>query len=280
MFLDGLKYTQRQRLAYIDFRLMFHGSVYRGDIVEKYDVGLSVASRDLSLYKKLTQDNLRYSRANKRYYQTSEFDPLFMYEPHRTLMKFAYGLTDGLGDSAPNFEFIPSLNGPDVFHVARIIQAINNNKVVEIEYIQSEFAKHRLLAPHSIFFCGYKWYFRAFDTSTQTFGNFEFLLIANVILFQREVSSEARLSSDVQWIEMIELQLVAHPQNILKQRLIQQEYNMKNGVLKVNVRVAVAQHYLKYWNVDCSEDASSADNSCKLHLRNYKSAIVAGVIFD
>jgi hypothetical protein len=54
------------------------------------------------------------------------------------------------------------------------------------------------------------------------------------------------------------------------------DYAMRDGVLKVNVRAAVAGYVLRRWNVDCTEDHSlkgTEDNNQKgaeyhLWLRN------------
>ncbi|MGJ8629479.1 MAG: hypothetical protein ACSHWT_00365 [Glaciecola sp.] len=45
---------------------------------------------------------------------------------------------------------------------------------------------------------------------------------------------------------------------------------MINGVLKVNVRSAVAALYLAHWNVDCTDGKKTNDKNFRLHLRNYQ----------
>ena len=44
--LDSISFAQKQRLAYIDFCLLFKGAIYRQDLVNRFQVGLSAGSRD------------------------------------------------------------------------------------------------------------------------------------------------------------------------------------------------------------------------------------------
>ncbi|MFU8783995.1 MAG: WYL domain-containing protein, partial [Aliidiomarina sp.] len=67
--LENLSFAQRQRLAYIDFSLLFKGSIYRNDLVQRFAVGLSAGTRDFNLYKELAPNNLYYDSQEKRYFQ-------------------------------------------------------------------------------------------------------------------------------------------------------------------------------------------------------------------
>ena len=42
--LDTLGFAQKQRLAYIDFCLLFKGAIYRQDLINRFEVGLSAVS--------------------------------------------------------------------------------------------------------------------------------------------------------------------------------------------------------------------------------------------
>lgn len=71
--MEQLSYAQKQRLSYIDFRLMFVGHFSRAEVVAHFKMGLSNATRDINLYKELAGENLVYDNAEKRYFQTSFF---------------------------------------------------------------------------------------------------------------------------------------------------------------------------------------------------------------
>lgn len=47
---ESLGHAQRERLAYIDFRLYFFGEIGRPDLIERFGVAPAGATRDLALY--------------------------------------------------------------------------------------------------------------------------------------------------------------------------------------------------------------------------------------
>ena len=63
------------------------------------------------------------------------------------------------------------------------------------------------------------------------------------------------------------MNLVAHPK-LSHPETIEMDYSMKDGVLKVNVRAAVAGYVLRRWNVDCTEDHSLKGAEYHLWLQN------------
>ena len=102
MDLNELNFAQKQRLAYIDFKLLFVGHLTRSDIIAHFEQGLSAASADINLYKKLCPGNMLYDNRLKKYFQTDGFKPLFTHEPRKTLVKLANQISDGfdgIGDT-------------------------------------------------------------------------------------------------------------------------------------------------------------------------------------
>ena len=73
--------------------------------------------------------------------------------------------------------------------------------------------------------------------------------------------------SDIQWNRVVELEIVPHP-NLKHPKTIETDYAMENGVLKVNVRAAVAGYVLRRWNVDCSAEHSLEGPEYHLWLKN------------
>ena len=116
--LETISFSQRQRLAYIDFCLLFKGAIHRQDLINRFEVGLSAGSRDFTLYKELAPDNLVYDPREKRYFQTESFIPVFEHDAKRTLVKLANDISDGfdaIGDIHFPVESASSLNIPDIF---------------------------------------------------------------------------------------------------------------------------------------------------------------------
>jgi hypothetical protein len=59
---ESLSHTQRERLAYIDFRLYFLGEVGRPDLASRFGVAPAAATRDLALYREVAPQNIEFDR--------------------------------------------------------------------------------------------------------------------------------------------------------------------------------------------------------------------------
>lgn len=269
--LDKMGFSQKQRLAYIDFKLMFVGHLTRAEVVNYFEQGLSSATRDINFYKELAPDNMEYDTRNKRYYQTKKFKPLFKHDPRKTLMKLSYDITDGfdaIGDMSFPVEAPSQLNIPDLSIVAKLVQAVLNRKAVNVIYTSlSSGSSTREIVPHSIVDNGLRWHVRAYDRKTQSFRDFVLTRVAKVTIKDEEIAQLEEKQEDHQWVRIMPLQLVPHP-SVKYPTAIALDYAMKNGVLSLNVRAALAGYLLRRWNVDCTTDASLEGGEYQLWLSN------------
>ena len=269
--LENIGFAQKQRLAYIDFSLMFKGAIFRQDLINRFEVGLSAASRDLTIYKELAPNNLLYDNKQKRYFQTDQFKPVFEHNAERTLVKLANDISDGfdaIGDVRFPVEAPSSLNVPDILIVARLIQAIINNKAVSVIYTSlSSGSGARELVPHSIVDNGLRWHMRAFDRKSKSFRDFVLTRISKVTIKAISQGDE-QAQFDTEWQRPISLQLVPHPKNVEHPTAIEMDYGMENGQLLVEVRAAMAGYLLRRWNVDCTERGTLKGAEYQLWLQN------------
>ena len=272
MKFDHLNYSQKQRLAYIDFKLLFIGRVTRNEVVTKFEKGMSGATADLNMYKELCPDNMFYDNKQRMYIQSDTFKPLFTHDPRKTLIKLANQITDGydaIGEVAFPVEAPSQLNIPDIFIVARLVQSIINQKPVSIIYTSlSSGSAARELVPHSIVDNGLRWHVRAYDRKSNSFRDFVLTRISKVTIKQQHIEQYEDKLEDNQWMRMMPLQLIAHPKNVQHPTAIAMDYGMNNGVLELNVRAALAGYLLRRWNVDCTEDADLSGGEYQLWLRN------------
>lgn len=274
MNLDHINFSQKQRLAYIDFKLLFVGYVTRAEIVNYFEKGLTSATKDLNLYKELCPVNMEYNAKEKKYLQTSKFKPLFTHDPRKTLVKLSQQISDGfdaIGDVTFPVEAPSQLNIPDIFIVAKLVQAVFNKKPVNIIYTSlSSGSGTREIVPHSIVDNGLRWHVRAFDRKSQSFRDFVLTRITKVTLKDQEIQSGEEREDDHQWMRMVPLQIIPHPKNIEHPTAIKLDFGMEDGVLEVNVRAAMAGYLLRRWNVDCSESAELSGPEYQLYLQNNK----------
>lgn len=97
--LEDLSLVQRDRLAYIDFRLYFFGEIGRPDLIERFGVAPAGATRDLALYREIVPHNITFDGSNKIYRIGQEFSPLFEHASLRILSALSLGFGDGVNGS-------------------------------------------------------------------------------------------------------------------------------------------------------------------------------------
>ena len=133
--LQPLNFAQKRRLAFIDFLLLFKGSFSRADLTNKFE--MANATRDIALYRELEADNCVFDNPSKLYRQSKLFTPLFEHDARKTLVKLANKISDGfdvIGKKHFPAEAPSQLNVPDISIIARLVQAILNNKSVSVIY--------------------------------------------------------------------------------------------------------------------------------------------------
>ncbi|MDO6710347.1 WYL domain-containing protein [Aliiglaciecola sp. 2_MG-2023] len=271
--LKHVNFAQKRRLAFIDFLLLFRGAFSRSDLTNKFEMGMANATRDIALYRELAADNCEFDSLSKLYRQSKLFSPLFEHDARKTLIKLANNISDGydaIGDIKFPVEAPSQLNVPDIFIVAHLVQAILNNRTVSLIYTSlSSGSASRELVPHSIVDNGLRWHIRAFDRKSSSFRDFVLTRISKVKLLEDKAPQqhEDKLE-DHQWQRIMPLQLVSHPNNVQFSTAIEMDYGMRDGVLNLNVRAALAGYLLRRWNVDCTEDASLKGGEYQLWLRN------------
>lgn len=279
MLLSEISQVQKERLSHIDFRAYFLGGVGRSDLVSRFGIGEAAATRDITLYRELAPKNLEYDTQVRSYVKSEAFKPLFNYSPSQVLAALSQGFGEDFVGS--HKAMIPcatpaELNKPLLPVLAVLTRAIHHKRVVRIQYrsIDSGLST-REIVPFVLVDNGLRWHVRAYDRKREAFIDFVITRITDPVITDSEPQEHETREADIQWNRIVEMELVAHPK-LRHPETIEMDYAMQDGVLKVNVRAAVAGYVLRRWNVDCTEDHSlrgTGNNSQKgaeyhLWLRN------------
>ena len=134
---ESLSHAQRERLAYIDFRLYFMGEIGRPDLANRFGVAPAGATRDLALYREIAPQNIEFDGSNKIYRIGKSFSPIFEHATQRVLSALALGFGDGVNvDSQPLLpcESPAALSSPRMEVLAPICRAIHAKHPVAIRY--------------------------------------------------------------------------------------------------------------------------------------------------
>lgn len=274
--IEELASAQRERLAYIEFRLWFFGEVTRKSVLDRFGVATAAGTRDLMLYRDLAPQNAEYEGKVYRYLPT--FKPLFQHQVLRVLS----ALTSGFGDGERSSEgaVIPHevptrLNQPNLEDLAKVTRAIHGGYPLKLSYHSMKTGLVvREIVPHALVDSGLRWHVRAYDRIKAEFRDLVLTRMEKLAQFKpgsasATVLAHERQSADAQWLQMVELDLVPHPAH-KHSASVERDFGMMDGVLKVSVRAAMAGHVLRQWQVDCSPKASLHGAEFRLRLANLR----------
>lgn len=271
MDLNSLSFSQRQRLAFIDFCLQYFGQIARGDLIQHFSTGLASGSRDFTLYKELAPSNLELRHQTKLYYRTEPFKPLFDHDPEEALSRLCNGFGDGF--TAPKrssdvcFDAIRLIH-PKAEVVATLMRAIGQQQLIQCEYVSlSSGISLRELVPHSLVNTGHRWHVRAFDRKSSNFRDFVCTRFISATIVDNQPKNAELRESDLSWQTLLSLTLIPHPK-LTNPLAIELDYNMIDSQLIIQTRAAIAGYLLQEWHVDCSTDGLLSEKQYPLRLEN------------
>jgi predicted DNA-binding transcriptional regulator YafY len=243
------------------------GGLRRHDLVERFGLQEAAATRDISLYKSLTANNIQYDAKAKTYLIGNGFQPLFSYDSERVIA----WLTQGIGDSAesqPKTWIISDgpakLTQPDLNILSCITRAMYLGCPLAMHYHSiSSGLTQREIVPFALIDTGLRWHVRAFDRKSQEFRDFVLTRIKHPqVKLEQPIAAHEQCDQDEEWNRMVELELVPHPDQPHPE-ITEMDYAMKNGGLRLTLRAATVGYTLRKWSVDCSPEHS-------LHSREYR----------
>ena len=275
-----LPQATRDRIAHIDFTLLFKGEAVRADLVDRFSIAAAQATKDFTMYRELAPSNIEYDQKLKLHKRGEAFESLFDYDVVRTLATISQGYGDGFtGKVKPPLacEAPYHLNKPSLSIVAKVTEAIHKGKALRITYVSlSSGETTREIVPHTLVDNGLRWHVRGFDRKHGEFRDFVLTRIKAAVVLEDSTLSEAELETqDRQWNRFVELELVPHPR-IEHSEAIELDYGMTGGVMKVEIRAATTGYLLRLWNVDCSKEALLKTPEFHLWLKNYQTLYGVG----
>lgn len=269
---ESLSHAQRERLAYIDFRLYFFGEIGRPDLIDRFGVAPAGATRDLALYRELAPQNITFDGSRKIYRIGQNYSPLFAHAPQRVLTALAQGFGDGVNGPKQSLQpLLPcesptALSSPRMEVLAPVCRAIHAKRPVAIRYhSMTSGESERVIVPFALVDTGLRWHVRAFDRQSSKFRDFVITRIEAPTLLDDEPQPYERPDNDIQWTRIVELDLVPHPR-LERPEIIQMDYGMQGGSIRMRVRAAVAGYMLLRWSVDCSPDHRLKEEQYRLWL--------------
>jgi len=256
-----------ERLLYIEMRLRFVGSVSRQEVIDRFSIQTAAATRDMAKYRLLAPSNMEYQAADRSYQRTAEFKPRFPNVSAQEVLEFlcqrpGYG---GSLEPAPLLPVeMPLVHSRVDTNVLEVL-----TRAIRIQYRSlASGLTHREVVPHALAETGDRWHVRAFDRKRGEFRDFVLGRIDAAESIEGAVADAERAARDIQWNNVVQLELVPHPINVPNPETLQAEFSMDHGLLRVQVRAALVGYLLRRMQVDCSERHRIRGPSYQWWLKN------------
>lgn len=223
------------------------------------------------MYRELAPANAVLTHETKKYTRSSQFKPIFEYDPEAILTALAKGFGDGISSrkqpSSVCFDAIRLVH-PEPSIISAIMRAIHSQKPIKCQYESiSSGSSTRTLLPHAIVNNGHHWHVRAFDRKSKSFRDFVCSRFTSIKQLDSSVLEHETQSQDHDWNKIIELHIIPNP-SLRFSRAIELDYKMDKGMLALEIHSALAGYLLRQWNVDCSEDGELEGYEYQLKLKN------------
>lgn len=268
----GLSKAQQDRLAYIEFCCFFLGEAKRSDITDRFGVQTAAATRDFAEYRKLAKIEL--DQQSKSYRPARGFQPIFNHPVEHVLASLALGFgASSNGSTKPlvRCEAPQQLNTPALEILATVTRAIYQRRPAKIRYNSFSSGENlREIVPFALANNGLRWHVRAYCRLRKRFADFVLTRVSEAAeLPGSDVAENEKPDADIQWNRIVELEIAPHPKRKKDAKVIAMDYGMVGGVLRRNVRAALAGYFLRQWGVDSSKDGDVDAEEIRLWLRNH-----------
>lgn len=252
------RWGAERRIEFIDFRLLWEGTVNRGELVNFFGISTQQASADLAKYIELAPDNLEYDRNQKTYRVRPGFRPVMTRPDAHAYLNQLSGLANGtIAASATFLGWVPPhdlVRYPTrpipTETLIRVIWAIRDKEEVQVQYqsMRRPAATIRWIAPHALAFDGFRWHVRAWCSENHDYRDFVFSRIQQVAATRPTTNDPA---TDVWWHTSVDILIQPRAGLTPGQRTgIETDFGMTAGRLKLTCRKALAFYLLRQLHLE------------------------------
>lgn len=272
---DTIKPSLRRRYEFIEFQLMWEGTVGRKLLQQKFEISPQQATIDLTSYLDVAPKNMSYDPRQRTYVAGSHFRPLFLkgeaseYLLHLEMLHHGYRQREEIWPaSIPSFDAVAvASRKTDPGTLKTVLRAIRDRHCVEVMYVSlsSSSESPRRLYPHAIANDGHRWHMRAFDGDNARYSDFVLSRIEKIIAKECDPDS---IPEDTAWSSFVDLRLQPDPDLSRRQKeRLEIEYDMEDGALSISVRKAMLYYYLRFYGFDpLAMDGECMRNKSSFHL--------------
>ena len=254
-----LKWDVRQRLTLLEANCLLTGRLQTNDLQAIFGIKRVQASRDISRYRAMRPNNLRYDPSQRCYLASDEFDPVFLPDTSgNTLLSALRCARSPLSVillRTPPVTAHAEPTGPtiDLPVVRHVVRAIVHKEAIEVTLEQRGEASQDMLWPHTLVWNGYRWHARCYSEQA---GAFTDIPLHSIIKapppFPRSQGTEEQhgAAADRAWQEQLTVTLSpAASLDQTQRNEVMNHYGMREERLELTVRLAMLRDTLRFFHL-------------------------------
>lgn len=241
--------AQKARLHTFELVAFWEGSANTRLLTERFGLSRQRANQDIGLYRKLAPGNLIYNNSRRCYHPAENFTPLFISGKVEQYLNWL-ALSQPV-EKLPVHSLTLPPRGVSASLMRAIVQAIRNKQRLEVDYVSlnNPNRQGRVIAPHALVQTGLRWHLRAWCEAKQEFRDF----VLSRFRGDATLSGPAthRAEQDTAWNTQVEL--IFEPDsrlNSARRQVIEHDYQMKNGQLRITTRGCLVQYLLQEMRIN------------------------------
>lgn len=247
------------RYRLIETIALWEGRLTTGHLMQSFGISRQQASKDINSYlADYAPGNVDYDKHIKGYVPSRQFSPLFIDDsasaylhllnqnseraPHIEGLALAYAHTEVL--NVPDRSVRPEVLRP-------LLRACREGLRLECDYVSlaNPVAETRLIAPHTLVYTGMRWHVRAYCEKNRDYRDFVLSRFRGELDVLGE--SDQGCDADDGWNREVEVVIEPDPRLKPDQRsIIELDFGMQGGRLKVATRGALVQYVLQRYQID------------------------------
>ena len=253
---------QRDRRAFIEHRIYWHGSIGLPDLMSVMEISRAQASKDINGYINDHPGHLHYDKSVRKYVMGERFRSHYQQlDPEEYLADL---VAIAKGASVPKADWV--IDAPEILAPAVPVRSLNPSTVrnvllactqrrrlaIRYQSMSSPEPGEREIAPHALAHDGFRWHARAWCMRDGLFKDF---VLARMLSSALGDPADIDPGADRDWLESVTLQIAPHPGLSENQRsVIELDYGMTNGMAEVSVRKCLLFYTLKRLGLDTGPD--------------------------
>ena len=258
--IESVRWDLALRYRMIETVAWWEGRLTTNHLMQSFGISRQQASKDINSYiTDYAPKNLEYDKHLKGYVPSRHFKPRFIDDsasaylhllnqnhdraPHIEGLALAYAHTEVL--RVPDRSVQPEVLRP-------LLRACREGLRLECEYVSfsTPKAETRLIAPHTLVYSGMRWHVRAYCEKNREYRDFVLSRFRGVPELMNDQSGNGS-ADDAGWNTRVNV--LIEPDSRLKpeqRAIIESDYGMREGQLRIETRGALVQYVLQRYQID------------------------------